>query len=377
MTSKSPQMLKLIFYLSMISLLTQSHVLSAGENVKIGVLAQRGAEITLTRWNHLANYLNKAIPEYHFSIEPLEFAEVSNAVVNKAVDFLFVNSGMYVELEYHFGLRPIATVCIKRGDKGTSLFAGLIVTRADRSDIRSFQDLRGKKFIAVDRDSLGGWLMAKRELELSGINTESDFKSFSFAGTHDGVVNAVLNGVADAGTIRSDTLEQMAEDRLIDINDLRVIHGNRVHFHSDVGEADYPFPHSTDIYPEWPMAKLSDTSDTLARKVAIALLKMSEDTAAAKLAGIMGWDIARNYQSVHDLYRELRIGPYRQIENLRLSDVWQRYWPTIVMVALFLVTLCGYGCSFLGHPLRYAVYPGSLAIEVNEGKPGHNPYCDV
>jgi len=308
--------------------------------VKIGILAQRGPEITLKRWNHLATYLRQAIPEHDFVIVPLNFADISQTVADKQVDFLFVNSGLYVEMEYHFGIRPIATVRTRRGDQGVSLFAGLIFTRADRSEIRSFQDLRGKSFMAVDRDSLGGWLMAKRELHLAGIDTDHDFKSFSFAGTHDGVVRAVLNGEVDAGTIRSDALERMVEDGLIDINTLRVIHGDRVHFHFDIGEADFPYPHSTDIYPEWPMAKLSATSDELARRVAIALLGMSADDDAAASIGIMGWDIARNYQSVHDLYRELRIGPYRRIEHLRFTDVWLRYWPTIVAVALFLGTLC-------------------------------------
>lgn len=331
----------LVVLFSLLAAFSFDHAVTAtGAEVKIGILAQRGPEITLKRWNHLAAYLRQAIPEHDFVIVPLDFADISQAVADKQIDFLFVNSGLYVEMEYHFGIRPIATVRTRRGDQGISLFAGLIFTRADRTDIRSFQDLRNKSFMAVDRDSLGGWLMAKRELHLSGIDTEHDFKSFSFAGTHDGVVRAVLNGEVDAGTIRSDALERMVEDRLIDMNTLRVIHGDRVHFHFDIGEADFPYPHSTDIYPEWPMAKLSATSDELARTVAIALLRMSPDDDTGKSIGIMGWDIARNYQSVHDLYRELRIGPYRRIEHLHFSDVWQRYWPTIVTVVLFLVTLC-------------------------------------
>ena len=337
---KTDSLQTLICSLFLLLLLLQSRILSASEQVQIGVLAQRGSEITLQKWNPLADYLSKEIPGHSFVIKPIEFVDVSKAVAGNEVGFLLVNSGMYIEMEHSFGVRPIATVRAKRGDKGISLFAGLIITRTDRSDIRTFQDLRGKKFLAVDRDSLGGWLMAKRELLRSGINPEHDFESFGFAGTHDGVVNAVIRGDVDAGTIRSDALERMVEDHLINGSELRVIHGERVHSNFDVGEEDFPFPHSTDIYPEWPMAKLSGTSDDLAKMVAIALLKMPEDDDAAKQAGIKGWDIARNYQSVHDLYRELRIGPYRQINHLRMSDVWQRYWPTIISVAVFLGTLC-------------------------------------
>ena len=328
------------FFLILIALLLRCDLSSASESVKIGILAQRGAEITSKRWNPLADYLNKEIPEYRFSIVPIEFHNVTKAVKNEEVDFLFVNPGIYIELEYNFGVRPIATVRIRHGDKGISLFAGLIFTRADRADIRSFKDLRGKKFMAVDQDSFGGWLMAKRELQLSGIIPENDFKTLKFAGTHDGVVNAVLRGEADAGIVRSDALQAMSEDRLIDISKFRVIHGDRVHFNFGISEKDFPFPHSTDIYPEWPLVKLSATSDELAIKMAVALLEMQGDEEVAKKTGIMGWDIARNYQAVHDLYRELRIGPYNVIAHLRLRDVWQRYWATIITFSISFCTLC-------------------------------------
>ena len=308
--------------------------------VNIGVLAKRGRELTVQRWMGLGEYLERSIPGARFAIVPLEFREVSAAVAGNRVDFIFANPGMYVELEYNFGVRPIATVRSKHGERSVSLFSGLIVTRADRQDIRVFADLRGKSFVAVDRDSLGGWLMARRELAKSGIDTESDFSSFAFLGTHDGVVQAVLAGKADAGTISSEALDAMEEEGVVASGALRVIHGDRLHYKLDIGENEFPYPHSTDIYPEWPMAKLSRTSEELSRKVAIALLAMAEDDPAARTAKIAGWDVARNYRIVHDLYQDLRLGPYRDIDHLRPGDVWKRYWQTIVAVVLFLATLC-------------------------------------
>ncbi len=121
----------------------------------------------------------------------------------------------------------------------------------------------------------------------------------------------------------------MSKDNLLDIRQIKVIHGDKVHFNFGIGEKDFPFPHSTDIYPEWPMVKLANTPDELADKDAIALLSMEGNNQATKLAGIKGWDIARNYQPVHDLYRDLRLGPYRKIAHMNLEDVWIKYWPTI------------------------------------------------
>ncbi|NTW89159.1 MAG: diguanylate cyclase, partial [Desulfobulbaceae bacterium] len=64
----------------------------AAAEVKIGILAQRGPEITLKRWNHLATYLRQVIPEHDFVIVPLHFADISQTVADKQIDFLFVNS---------------------------------------------------------------------------------------------------------------------------------------------------------------------------------------------------------------------------------------------------------------------------------------------
>ena len=150
----------------------------------------------------------------------------------------------------------------------------------------------------------------------------------------------ILSGKVDAGAVRFDTLGHMVEEHLIDLGTIRVIQGDRPKSNLNIIEKEFPFPHSTDIYPEWPMAKLLGTPDNLATKVAIALLKMSSQEEAAKRANIMGWDIARNYQPVHELYRELRLGPYRVIKNLRAIDVWQNYWPIIMSASAFLSIIC-------------------------------------
>lgn len=317
-----------------------SSPLLASEIVTIGVLANRGKENALTSWQPLADYLSGEIPGHIFKIQPLNFPDVSDVVRDAKVDFVLVNSGLYIQLEYNYGVRPIATLRARHGESGISLFAGLIITRAERTDIRSFSDLKGKHFMAVDPDSLGGWLMAKRELMIHGIDAERDFATLDFIGTHDGVVNKVLSGKVDAGAVRFDTIEHMAEEHLIDFRDIRIIRRDRSRSNINILEKEFPFPHSTDVYPEWPMAKLLGTSDNLATQVAIALLKMSGQEEAANRANIMGWDIVRNYQPVHDLYRELRLGPYRVIKNLRAVDVWQNYWPVIMIASAFFSIIC-------------------------------------
>jgi len=133
--------------------------LLASEDVTIGVLANRGKENALTSWQPLAEYLSREIPDHIFKIQPLDFQDVSDVVREAKVDFILLNSGLYVQLEYNYGLRPIATLRASHGESGISLFAGLIITRADRADIRSFSDLKGKHFMAVVQtlSVVGSW----------------------------------------------------------------------------------------------------------------------------------------------------------------------------------------------------------------------------
>ncbi|GAI25050.1 unnamed protein product, partial [marine sediment metagenome] len=206
------------------------------------------------------------------------------------MNFILANSSFYVCLEHDLGASRIVTLKNLRLGEAYTVFGGVIFRRSDRTDIKNFHDLKGKSFMAAERTSFGGWQMAWRELKEKGIDPHNDFASLSFGGTHDAVVYAVRDGTVDAGTVRTDALERMAKEGDIRLEDFHVFHrsGSEVH--------DLPFPHSTRVYPEWPMAKAEHTPDELAEKVAAALLKMSPDSPAATAAICAGWTIPLNYQ---------------------------------------------------------------------------------
>ena len=134
---------------------------SYAENVRIGVLANKGTDDAKLRWTLTAEYLQKKIPAYSFSIVPLNFAQVEPAVSAGDIDFLITNPAMYVEMEALHGASRIITLI----DNGLTQFGGVIFCRSDRQDIQTINDLKGKSFMAVEKDSLGGWLMAWGELK--------------------------------------------------------------------------------------------------------------------------------------------------------------------------------------------------------------------
>jgi len=129
--------------------------------------------------------------------------------------------------------------------------------------------------------------------------------------------------------VRSDTLEQMAAEWRIRLEEFRILH-------EQSGQGDrLPFLHSTRVYPEWPLAKLRHTPDKLVEHVAVALMRMAPESPAARAAQCAGWTIPHNYQRVHECLKELGIGPYRDYGKVTLAAVIRRYWPWLAgMVVL-------------------------------------------
>ncbi len=309
-----------------------SSVQSTAAEVTIGVLSHRGDRATLEMWGPTADYLSQVIPGQHFSIKPLKFDDVNPAVAAGEVDFVFVNPGIYVNLEVKYRVSRIATLYNRRNNIPYKVFGGVIFARKDHPEIQTLEDLRDHSFMAVYPTSLGGFQMAMRQMVESGIDPYKDLKSLEFGGIHDLVVMSVLQGDVDAGTVRTDILERMAAEGTIDIDDFRII--NPKH------EPEFPFALSTRLYPEWPFSKVAHTSDKLAQEVAVALLQMPHNDPAALAGNYAGWTIPLDYQPVHELFRELKLPPYQNLGKFTLTEAIERYRTWFfggVLVLLFMV----------------------------------------
>ena len=289
-----------IVVLSSLLVITNS---AFADDYKIGVLAKRGVAKAMKKWGDTAEYMTQKIAGDNFTIVPLDFDEVFPAIENKEVDFFLVNSSMFVTAQVKYGAKAVATMVNSRQGEALKSFGGVILTYVDRDDINSAADIKGKNFMAVKESSFGGWQMAYKELLDQGVNPMKDFASLQFGGKHDNVVFAVQNGEVDAGTVRTDTLERMASAGDIDLSEFKII--------STKKHAGFPFVVSTALYPEWPFAKISDTPDEVASRVADALTSIKSDAKAAQSAKIVGWTAPLDYTEVEDLQKLLKVGAYQ------------------------------------------------------------------
>jgi len=288
-------------------------------DVNIAVLAFRGTDEALRKWQPTADYLTHALHGHTFHIVPLSLADMETAVRDRQVDFVLTNPGNYVVHEALHGVTRIATLKPSTYRTAGFKFGAVIIVRKDNAAIQSIKDLKGKSFMAVGENAFGGFQMAWREMKAHGLNPFDSPGELSFVGfPQDQIVEAVLSGIVDAGTCRTGVLENLAQQGRLDMSKLRILNLK--------DEPGFPYALSTQLYPEWPFAQLKHTPEPLSQQVVIALLSMPADHPAALTGGYAGWTVPLDYQPVHELFKDLHIGPYGLPVEIRLSDLVEQYW---------------------------------------------------
>ena len=288
--------------------------LHATETIKIGVLAFMSKAQTQKDWDNTANYLNQIEPEYKFIILPLTYPEMNEVVKNHSVDFVVTNSGHYVYLEKQYHISRIATMLRYKNAHWNDSFGGVIFTKANRDDIKTLDDVKGKLVAAVDGESLGGY--AAQMFELFHHNITSKDLNLNFTGMpHTKVVKEVLSGKSDVGFVRTDVLEDMVSKRKIDLRALKILNPQKV--------IDFPYLLSTALYPEWPIAQMPQTAKSLSNKVVVALLTQLAHSTPQE--GDIGWTTPMDYSEIHRMYQTLRLPPYDKAPSITLGDIYAKY----------------------------------------------------
>ena len=308
--------------------------------IKVGIMAIRGVEKTKQKWQPTIDYLTQQIPGYQFQLVPLQFDNIEELISSKQVDFVLPNPGMYVELEWVYGARRIATLQNLRLGKPYTQFGAVIFRRKDRNDIQTLSDLKGKKFMAVNEIAFGGWQMAWETFLEQKVNPYRHFQELKFGGSQDAVVYGVRDGQVDGGTVRTDTLERMAQEGKINLENFFILNAQ-----TQQGNK-FPFALSTKLYPEWPFAILPHAPSDLAEKVALSLMQMPADAPAAIAGKYKGWTIPANYQPCHETLRNLRVRPYEDWGKITWSQALYQYRYWLGFIA-FLIFGLAYGAVYI------------------------------
>ena len=282
--------------------------------VRLAILAFRPAAEAQARWQPLADYLNRAIPEHRFELQVYRYPELEAAIAARQVDFVLTQPSHYVLMTYRNGLSsPLATLVENEGGHALSMFGGTIFTQAGRSDIGTLRDLRGKTLATSGISSLGSYQMQAHELAHAGVSLPQDATVLETGQPQDRAIEAVLVGRADAGFVRTGVIEAMVREGRLDASALKIVNSQT--------SAAFPYLRSTRLYPEWAIAAMPDIDGALALRVAAALLTLPHGGELAQGMGIQGFTIPANYHPVDDMLRELRLPPFDVAPEFSAGDV--------------------------------------------------------
>ena len=130
----------------------------AQQTLTLGVFAYRPEAIVVRQYQPLAEYLASRLPGTDVRLAVLDDAALADALKHKRIDLLLSNPSLYMDLRYQNKLTGVlATVIRDENGYRTHSLGGVIVRRAERHDLQTVRQLRGKRIATAGPSFLGGY----------------------------------------------------------------------------------------------------------------------------------------------------------------------------------------------------------------------------
>ena len=183
--------------------------------LNMGFIPQGNAFLMVKRWQPLADYLSIELNQPVDIILRSSYREIIDALAKGELDICLTGAFVYVLTKKEADITPVA----RRKKFGTPYYHSLIVVRKDRN-IHSLQDLKGKTFAFIDKNSTSGYLLPTMMMRKVGISDPNHFFSeVIFTQNHDSGVLAVQKKQIDGAAISS--TRWLPNDSLV--KDLKII----------------------------------------------------------------------------------------------------------------------------------------------------------
>lgn len=164
--------------------------------LKIGVSAMISPKETLAVYQEIVDYIGEKLGKKTKLIQRATYAEMNDLVKNRGVVAAFVCSGPYVDGHEEFGMEIVA---VPQMYNDTVYYSYIIVNK--NSTIKSFKELRGKKFAFTDPKSNTGKVVPTYILSKMNETPETFFSGFIYTGSHDNSIEAVAKNLADGAAV--------------------------------------------------------------------------------------------------------------------------------------------------------------------------------
>lgn len=152
----------------------------------------------LAYYRHFLDYIEEKSGLKVDFVDRDDYAEINNMIRNGELEAAFVCSGPYVDGHKEFGMELL----VAPQAYGKTVYYSYIIV-AKNSAVKSFEDLRGKRFAFADPLSNSGKLVPTYMLARMNETPETFFSSYIFTYKHDKSIQAVAQGVVDGAAVDS------------------------------------------------------------------------------------------------------------------------------------------------------------------------------
>jgi len=253
-------------------------------------LPQFSHTVSFQRHHLLIRYLEAQTGLRIRQVFPDTFDEHMRMVGQGSIDISYSNPVIYVRMAEMYCTRAFARVI---EENGRERFRGEILVRSDNPAIKTLEDLRGKRWIAVDPSSAGGFLYPLGHFLENGI-VPADFAEIAFApgpgGKQEKVILAVYAGQYDVGSVREGALDVVADK--VDRSKIRILARSQWH-------------------PGWVYAARADLDPAKVAAVTAAMTSLDADNPDhrrilknTRITGIIAAD-DREFDSVRELWQRI------------------------------------------------------------------------
>lgn len=279
--------------------------------IRIGVFAVQGSEKALADFEPTRAHLERSLAGDKVLLSAFDLKGLAQAVADKRVDFVVTNPSQYVELEFQYGVTRIATLETEQRGGATDAIASTVIALQGPQAPKTLSELIGRRLAVSSKQTFGGYEILWRELDDLGASPSSFASILETGFPMERVVQALRDGRADAGVLRSCLLEDLIADGRVKPNEFAIVGERSVE--------SYACRVSTRLYPDWPFARTREAGQDLTKRVAAALLSMPAVSGRA-------WTAPLDYTTVHALLRQLKIAPYAYLAQPTLTDLLRAYW---------------------------------------------------
>jgi phosphonate transport system substrate-binding protein len=187
-------------------------------SLKAAVSAMLSPRETYTSYEEIFRYISQKtdVPiEFH---QRKSYQEINRMLENGHIDFAFICSGAYIELDDQKGVELLTIPVIH----GRNSYKAYIITHVD-SHINDFNDLQNVSFAFTDPLSNSGYLYVLHRLSTLNQTPENFFRSTLFTHGHDLSIQMVSKGIVDAASVSHLVYEYYKEKEPEKISNTKVV----------------------------------------------------------------------------------------------------------------------------------------------------------